>query len=102
MGFFQSDHGFGLKIKNFPPLCFWENRKGKCVWRYPRKKKCVSRKKQKTLFKTIETREWTKKKLGNFSRGLVHGFGQKVENFWKICLVQRFGQKIKNFASFSF
>ena len=33
------------------------------------------------LFYTIKTRSQTNEKVGIFPKGLVHGFGQNIENF---------------------
>ena len=36
-------HGFGQKLAIFPPFFFRQYRPGKCVLRYSRTKKCLSR-----------------------------------------------------------
>ena len=51
---------------------FWvsQNRSGKCVWRYSRK--------EKSIF-TVWKQDDKKVKNRDFSKGLVHNFGQKFE-----------------------
>ena len=56
-------HGFGQKVENFLSASFWQNRPGKCVWRYCRKKESLSRLSKQGVQKV--------EKLGFFQTGLV-------------------------------
>ena len=69
-GFF---HGFGQKFKNFPS--FFSRQKNARLIRF------TIFYTGKMHFQTIKTRTQTSRKTSIFSKGLVHGFGQKFENF---------------------
>ena len=68
-------HGFGQKMGFFPRFHRWQNREGKSLCRYSRKKKRLSR---------LYNQGVKQKKEENwpfFQRGLVHGFAQKMTFF---------------------
>ena len=64
---------FWPKIVKFSSFYSRQNRPGKCVSRYCRKKK--------RLLQTIKTRSLKSRKLVFFAKGLVHDFGQKLAIF---------------------
>ena len=65
---------FGLKFSIFPSSYFRQNRPGKCVSRYSRKKKRVL---QATKRKSPKSRNF-----GIFKKGLIQGFDKKNGNFF--------------------
>ena len=75
-------HGSGQKLVIFPDFNFWVNRPEKCVLRYSKGKKRLSR-----LYKQEV------KKLEIFLKGLVHGFGQKLVIFRDFFFVENRPEK---------
>ena len=70
-------HGFCQEIAMFPFLLnFRQNRPEKCVSRYSRKKKRLSR-----LSKQVKTRASKIRKISIFPKGFVHSFCSKICNF---------------------
>ena len=67
------NHGFGPKMAIFPTLFFRQKRPGKCLLRFSRTSKRLSR-----LYKQVIQKV---KKINVFPRGLTHGFGQKLPLF---------------------
>ena len=65
---------FGLKLSIFPSSYFRQNRPGKCVSRYSRKKKRVL---QATKRKSPKSRNF-----GIFKKGLIQGFDKKIWQFF--------------------
>ena len=65
---------FGLKLSIFPSFYFRQNRPGKCVSRYSRKKKRVL---QATKRKSPISRNF-----GIFKKGLIQGFDKKMAIFF--------------------
>ena len=65
-------HGFGQKLVIFPDFKFWLNRPEKCVLRYSKRKKRLSR-----LYK----QEVEKVEKLDFCKVVVNGFGQKLVIF---------------------
>ena len=57
----------------FPDFNFWVNRPEKCVLRYSKRKKRLSRLYKQEVKKSRE--------IGVFPKGLVHGFGQRLVIF---------------------
>ena len=41
--FSKGSKGFGQKFEKFSLFYFWQNQRGKCVWRYSRKEKSLFR-----------------------------------------------------------
>ena len=75
-------HGFGPKMGFFQRFNRWQNREGKSLCRYSRKKKDLSR---------LYNQGVKKKKKRNwpfFQRGLVHDFAQKMTFFPRFYLWQ--------------
>ena len=73
-------YGFGPKMAIFPTFFFRQYKPGKCLLRYSTKKK--------NAFKTRKRKFSESLTNGSFLKGLVHGFGKKIELF--LCIF--FGQ----------
>ena len=67
-----SVHAFGQKLVIFQDFDFRENKPEKCVLRNSRRKKCLSRLKNK---KFIKSKNW------DFSKGVSPWFRSKIGNF---------------------
>ena len=64
---------FSSKIWDFSFFYFWKSRREKCVWRYSQSKNSLFRLKKTLILKT--------RNKCIFPKGLVHGFGQKIDFF---------------------
>ena len=67
---------FSSKIWDFSFFYFWKSRREKCVWRYCQSKNSLFRLKKTLILKT--------RNKCIFPKGLVHGFGQKIDFFFHL------------------
>ena len=65
-------HAFGPKMAIFPTFFFGQYRPGKCLLRYSREKRRLSRLKKKKS---------KSRKIDIFPKGLTNGFGPKMATF---------------------
>ena len=79
------DHGFCEKFELFIIFVFWANQ--------PRKNRFFKFWTKKNAFYTRKRKFFKSPSIGNFSKGLVHGFRKRNRTFYHVCFFGKLSKK---------